>query len=97
MTNMSAPEAARVRCPECGRTRVVSARQAARVRSGVHSGTCPLCKRLQRKVSDAHRRFWLNRMSIEEIHGMACQMWPSTKPMQPMSMLVASGGKKRLL
>jgi hypothetical protein len=49
-----------VRCPACGATRVVTHRQARRVRAGEHNGVCADCRGHRKPARDEDLRFWLH-------------------------------------
>ena len=66
-------EMATVRCPDCGETREISARQKRR--NG--NTRCSICRTLPLppRVTLKHKRFWLDNYSMEWIRETADMIW----------------------
>jgi transposase-like protein len=62
-----------VRCPSCGHTRVVTARQARRVRAGEHNGVCRDCRGHRKPSTDENLRFWLERYGTTPAAGVSAR------------------------
>lgn len=62
-----------VRCPGCGATRVVTPRQARRVRAGEHNGVCRDCRGHRPVVRDDDLRFWLDHFGSPPPPGMSAR------------------------
>jgi hypothetical protein len=60
-----------VRCPSCNTVRVVTQRQARRVRAGEHDGRCRECRGIQHNTRHLERnlRFWLATYNTQVPHG----------------------------
>jgi hypothetical protein len=82
-------------CPGCGVPRPVSKKQAYRIRLGNSSALCSLCRRPRPRVrvTDAERRFWLERFTLPEICEMAAAI-EEALGMSGRSALTASGERK---
>lgn len=64
-------------CPDCGTAFELSARNT---RIHRNRGTSPKCDRFRYgarapKVTEAHRRWWLERFTPEELQAMAAAVW----------------------
>lgn len=65
-----------VRCPRCKRTRIVTPRQARRVRAGEHNGVCIGCRGVSRtRVRDTDFRFWLTEYGAYPPQGMSSRQF----------------------
>jgi hypothetical protein len=68
-----------VRCGDCGGDFELSARRA---RDHRKAGTTPRCRRCRLpgtapKPTEADRRYWLDRFTLDEIRELVAAIWPA--------------------
>ena len=68
-----------MRCGDCGASFELSKRNEYGWRSRGLEPRCEWCRRPPKPVTEADRRWWLERFSHEEIQGMAAAIWPTER------------------
>ena len=66
-----------IRCPDCGDTRKIGARQNRRVKNQEADDRCSLCRSFKHpaKIEQKHRNYWTSRYSDEWIKKTAEMIW----------------------
>lgn len=66
-----------VRCPECGDTREITARQLRRTRQDGRQPLCNICLHSDPRTppTQEHYDYWLERFTIEEIREIGTMIW----------------------
>lgn len=70
-----------VRCGACGGDFELSARRVRHVRAESLPLRCRSCRtgRVTPEPTEAHRRWWLDRFTVDEIREMAAALWPDAQ------------------
>lgn len=86
-----------VECSVCGIRYDVSARSYRDIKAGRVTPRCIIHRRRRRAatIRAEHRRFWLDRFTLDEINEMAAALWPRPSQRGPMSdgVLLASADR----
>lgn len=65
-----------VSCPSCNDKREISSRQYRRILYEDASKLCNLCRQTpEPQIRERHRRFWLDRFTVEEIKLLSHDIW----------------------